>query len=386
MDNWELGNSHVSPVYDPYDLWATAVGVEIRQKYYSGDMVGKFGAVGLSVFDWLLPNICRKVINSQPRVYPIVLGLETLRLKCRGELDEVTSTELITLIASLATDPTGKSEWSWGLGFPWMSKNGLYPPTIPFVTHTPYIMEALIALAKKPKVGNSSMEMFHGTWPFLESLKVMHLNSDELALSYAPVEEPRIVINANSYAALAYALHAVHGRTELGDEAKEKTIRLVRWVVRQQQQDGSWFYYADQGAGNFIDCFHSCFVVKNLLKVAHLLPEISQIVDNTIASGWRFIQTEFYDRKAGLCRRFAKRDIRDPFRWDLYDQAEYLGLLLDFGTKEEALQFSRIVEERFSRRKQWYCRIDKFGHRWGRDFLRWGIIPFYYYQERLQYK
>lgn len=386
MDNWNLRNPHFSPVYDPYDLWATKVGVKIRQKYYSGDIEGKLGAVALSVFDWLLPDVSRKIINSQPRIYPIVLGLETLRLECGGELDEVIANKLTTLIASLATDSTGKSGWSWGLGFPWMSKNGLYPPAIPFVTHTPYVMEALLALAKKATVTKSSIEMFHGTWPFLESLKVMHLNGNKLALSYAPVEEPRIVINANAYAAFAYALHAVHGRSDVRGKAKDNAIRLVRWVANQQQQDGSWFYYADQNAGNFIDCFHSCFVVKNLLKVARLLPEISQIVDNTIASGWSFIQTAFYDRKVGLCRRFAKRDIRDPFRWDLYDQAEYLGLLLDFETKEEALLFSRIVEERFSSGKQWYCRIDKFGHRWGKGFLRWGIMPFYYYQERLQYK
>ncbi len=379
-------SSPLSPVYDPYDLWATNAGVKIRQKYYSGDIVGKLGAIGLGVFDWLLPNVSRKVINSQPRIYPIVLGLETLRLECRGELDEVTANKLITLIASLATDPTGRSGWSWGLGFPWMSKNGLYPPVIPFVTHTPYVMEALIALSMNAKVAKTSMEMFNGTWPFLESLKVMYQNDDGLALSYAPVEEPRIVINANSYAAFAYALHAVHGSAEVRDKARNKAIQLTRWVVRQQQQDGSWFYYEDQNAGNFIDCFHSCFVVKNLLKVVHLLPEVSKIADASIADGWGFIHTTLFDKKAGLCRRFVKHDIRDPFRWDLYDQAEYLGLLLDFGTKEDALSFSKLVEERFSKRKRWYCRIDKFGYRWGRGFLRWGIIPFYYYQERLRYK
>jgi hypothetical protein len=244
-------------------------------------------------------------------------------------------------------------------------------------------MEALLALAKVNSVQDEAMQMFHGTWAFLQSLRVMYEDENSLALSYAPVDEPRIVVNANAYAAFAYALHAIHGNKEVREEAKKKVPRLVRWVAGQQEKDGSWFYYADKKPCNFIDCFHSCFVVKNLLKVKWLIPEVSEVVMPIVKRGWAYIRSELYDSKPGLCRRFAKRARRDPFRWDFYDQAEYLGLLVDFGLLEEAREFRQRVESRFCKGKHWYCRIDIFGRRWGKDFLRWGIVPFWYHKARL---
>ncbi len=75
---------------------------------------------------------------------------------------------------------------------------------------------------------------------------------------------------------------------------------------------------------------------------------------------------------------------RDPFKLDLYDQAEYLGLLVDFDLLDEAVEFSARVEMRFRKGEHWYCRIDIFGRRWGKDFLRWGIVPFWYHRARLK--
>ncbi len=263
-----------------------------------------------------------------------------------------------------------------------MSKNGLYGPEIPFVTHTPYVMEALLVLSEWPELCDPAMRLFHGTWGFLASLQIMQEGQDDLALSYAPVAEPRIVVNANSYAAFAYALHAIYGKEARRKEAEHRAERLARWVVRQQDKNGAWFYYADREPGNFIDCFHSCFVVKNLRKVKQLLPSLTDLVEPAIHQGWQFLQNAFFDGQARLCRRFAARAHRDPFCWDLYDQAEFLGLLVDFGELDRAKLFASL-EARFRRNGDWYCKIDLLGRRWGKHFLRWGIVPFWYQRARL---
>jgi hypothetical protein len=369
--------------FDPYDVWATPQGVSVRRHYYAGQLSGKIAALGLGLLDWLIPYLARRITGTNPRSYPIVVAHEVLRRKVEQRLTELEAGEFFQCLRSIAVDPAGNQAWAWGLGFPWMSKNGLYGPEVPFVTHTPYVMEALLTLAEQPALQDKAMALFHGTWGFLESLHVMHEDPDNLALSYAPVDEPRVVVNANAYAAFAYGLHAVHGRDEVRPVAREKAIRLARWVIWQQQTDGAWVYYADQEPGNFIDCFHSCFVVKNLLKVKWLIPEVSEVVMPTVEQGWAYIRSKLYDPEHGLCRRFAKRAQRDPFRWDLYDQAEYLGLLVDFGLLEEAREFRQRVEFRFRKGKHWYCRIDIFGRRWGKDFLRWGIVPFWYHKARL---
>ncbi len=190
-------------------------------------------------------------------------------------------------------------------------------------------------------------------------------------------------VNANAYAAFAYALHSRHGRPDLQDVARDKAKRLAQWVISRQRDNGSWLYYSDDDTGNFIDCFHSCFVMKNLIKVGHLLTDVSGMVTAAIALGRAYVRKELYDEEFVLCRRFAKRDIRDPYRWDLYDQAEYLGLMIDMGEIEKAKSFARRVEDKFQIAEHWYCRIDVFGRRWGRGFLRWGIAPYWYHKTRL---
>lgn len=371
------------PCSDPYDLWSTDLGITVRRRYYAEVLLGKAGAVGIGVLDWLLPDLGRRLTGAAPRYYPIVVAHEIMLKEMEGNLGQVYAGQVLDLLSSIASQKGNESGWSWGLGFPWMSKNGLYGPEVPFVTHTPYVMEALLKIAGDAELHHDAMDMFRGTWTFIESLKVMFEDGKRQAFSYAPVDEPRIVVNANAYAAFAYSLHAKYGKSEHHKIAKEKINKIICWVASQQNDDGSWFYYADKEPGNFVDCFHSCFVVKNLLKVARINPQLSSQIHLLAQKGWAYIRNELYDSSVGLCRRFAVRAQKDPFRWDMYDQAEYLGLLLDFGLVDEATEFADRVERRFRKGDHWYCRIDIFGRRWGKDYQRWGIVPFWYQKARL---
>lgn len=369
--------------FDPYDLWSTSIGVKVREQYYKGLLVGKAGAVTLGVLDWLTPTITRRLTRANPRAYPIVIAHEILRLHHLEQLSEELASSLFFQLVECAADSSDKKDWSWGLGFSWMSKNGLYPDTIPFVTHTPYAMEALLVLATYPDLKEMAMQTFLGTWGFLESLKIMYQDDEQLALSYAPIDEPRIVINANTYAAYAYAMHAIYGDESNKEYAIAKVKKITRWVITQQHNDGSWDYYADKELGNFIDCFHSCFVVKNLLKVQKLLPDISIFSNDAITNGWEYIQTRLYDPEKRMCRRFIEKNIKDPYVWDLYDQAEYLGLLIEFGELEQARKFEKNISTHFSKKDDWYCKVDIFNRKWGKDFQRWGIAPFKLAQSQL---
>ena len=195
------------PCNDPYDLWASSFGILVKERYYSGSITGKLGAVGLGLADWLFPNVIRKLVVTKKIVYPINIGHEALIRDTLSRLDEASEKKILHHLTTEAAYPNGEPSWAWGLGFPWMSKNGLYGSHVPFVTHTPYAMEALLVL----KHDKEALQMFHGTWRFLESLKVMYEEDEALALSYAPVDEPRIVVNANGYAAFAYALQVLSG-------------------------------------------------------------------------------------------------------------------------------------------------------------------------------
>jgi hypothetical protein len=274
---------------------------------------------------------------------------------------------------------------AWGLGFPWMAKNGLYPPNVPFVTHSPYVMEALLRIAEaRPREAEACMRMFDGTWRFLESLRLTVAAEGAIAASYSPRVEPRLVVNASSYAAWAYGMHASFGSPSRRDRAEYMATALCRWVVSQQQDDGTWFYFADRQPGNFMDVFHTCFVIRNLRKAAQHVSALRDIVSAPAAAGWKALKEQAYDADAGLVHRYLHRDFMDPYAWDLYDQAEYLGLLVDFGEIDAAAALQRNVTGHFSRGDDWWCRLDCFGRRWGKNFLRWGIVPFWYQSARLR--
>lgn len=366
------------PYGDPYDLWATPIGLAVRQEYYQGRLLGKLGAVTVGLADWWLPGLSRAWFAPRGYIHPITLAYRALLRAEDGPLAENAARALLAGLDQSAT--RGYGGVAWGLNMPWMSKNGLYGPEIPFVTHTPYVLEALLALAACKAVRESAMALFHDSWGFLHALRVMEQGPETLALSYGPVEEPRIVVNAQAYAAFCFGLHAEHGLSERREQARAMANALVTWVIRHQAADGSWHYYADDLPGNFIDGFHTCFVLKNLLRTPHDVVGVVEVIER----GWGFLRERFIDPESGLCRRFVVKANRDPFVWDLYDQAEYLGLLVDFGLLEEAMLFRERVVAHFRRGDVWWCRIDFLGRRWGRGFLRWGILPFQYQEARLE--
>ncbi len=363
----------MTPIYDPYDIWSTPFLGKIKSGYTGKSILSIIVVPIVGMFEITAPILFRKMIGVRPHKFAHVEAMRSFEGSTEKNIIQFLDDTAIKVQRGVG----------WGLPFRWYSKNGSYSARTAYVTNTPYVMEALLSMPWSDDYKSFADEMFQTTWDFLESLRILHSTDDQLALSYAPIDEPRCVNNANSYAALSYALHAIHGREGRKDLAASKAMKLVSWIGHQQNVDGSWHYYADNAPGNFIDCFHSCFVIKNLIKVRSLLSKTSLDIDYSIDHGWKFITDHFFDHKSGLCRRFVERDIKDPFRWDIYDQAEYLGLLIDFGLFDEAKRFSAHVEQKFRKGNNWYCRIDIIGRRWGKNFMRWGIVPFQYHKARL---
>lgn len=357
--------------YDPFDLWAVPALGRIKSQWYRGSKIAKFMLYAVYTLDWFAPHLMRQLFRVKPHQFA---HSHALLLGTRWGQDNETFLDNITSI---------RQGHAWGLPFAWYSKNGVYPAGIPLVTAAPYIFQALLDIDEDDPAKTRAMSLFHDSWNFLQSLSIHEDKNDTLALSYAPFDDEVTVINANSYAAWSYAMHAVHGMPERREQAHDRAMRLARWVVRQQNHDGSWYYLAQRSDWDMIDGFHSCFVVRNLRSAASYLPEINILAGTAINAGWNYIQTKIFDTEVGLCRRYASTHRADPFRYDIYDQAEYLGLLVDFGQLDEACALADRVEERFVRNGSWHCRIDIFGRLWGRDFLRWGVVPFLHHRNRL---
>lgn len=368
--------------FDPYDVWSIPIIGRLKTSYYRGGRVAKLMVAVVYLVDLVCPRLLRSLLRCRPSSFPHVDAMVLLAERDCAELSKIAPLALSSFRASSAHG----EGCGWGLPFAWYSKNGEYPASTPYITNTPYVMEALVRLLSEvssPEVQREAQELFDATWDFLSSLQPMYVAEGVRALSYSPFDEPRIVVNANSYAALAYALHAVYGKSARKAQALRVSRELVAWLIHVQGSDGSWQYYADDAPGNFIDCFHSCFVVKNLAKISALIPEWAPEIDASLSAGREYILRTFPDSGSGLCRRFSTRDIRDPFQWDIYDQAEFVGILIDMGRLGQAQQVMSAAHTWFRDGSDWYCRIDLLGRRWGRNYMRWGVMPLLYQQSRL---
>lgn len=360
--------------YDPFDIWSNPVLGNLKFKFYKGSLVAKALLIPTYAAEVFAPTLMRWLFRAEKKEYSHVLAM-------------LQATEH-ALSHALFVDRMAEMQRShgWGLGFKWYSANGIYPDTMPLITVAPYVMQALVNIPEDSPVKEKAQILFEDSWNFLSSLVVQYEDDDKLALSYAPVKEPFIVVNANSYAAYAYALHAVYGRVEIRAEARARATKLTNWVIRQQYNDGRWYYLAERGSMDMIDGFHTCFVVRNLRYIRALLPEISDRVEinEAISVGWDYIKRELFESEVGLVKRYSVVSRLDPFRYDLYDQAEFLGLLIDFDEIEKAKQIIDVVKKRFCCDGEWFCRIDLFNRRWGCNFLRWGIAQFWVHEARLK--
>ena len=131
--------------YDPYDLWKTGLGVNLRKLYYQWGKIAALAVAPFYLLDAYAPRLVRAFLK--PQEYPIVRAQGALAaLNCHaatrdGAYLDLASCSVRWLEANRCPGYHGSC---WGLNFPWQTKGGYYPPTTPFSTHTPYCVEALL--------------------------------------------------------------------------------------------------------------------------------------------------------------------------------------------------------------------------------------------------
>jgi hypothetical protein len=98
--------------------------------------------------------------------------------------------------------------------------------------------------------------------------------------------------------------------------------RNLNFVLETQNPDGSWPYSVD-GARDFVDHFHTCFVLKALAKIDSLRP--NEACRNAINKGIQYYLENLLDDKK-LPKPFSKAPRMTVYRRELYDYAECINL------------------------------------------------------------
>jgi hypothetical protein len=129
------------------------------------------------------------------------------------------------------------------------------------------------------------------------------------------------VINAAAYRAfLLTSASQVFSRDDYWKIAE----RNLNFVLENQNPDGSW-YYAMDGVRDFIDHFHTCFVMKALAKI-HTLTGHDACLE-ALTKGVAYYLNNLFDND-GLPRPFAKAPRLTVYKRELYDCAECINLCL----------------------------------------------------------
>jgi len=100
--------------------------------------------------------------------------------------------------------------------------------------------------------------------------------------------------------------------------------RNLNFVLENQNPDGSW-YYAMDGVRDFIDHFHTCFVMKALAKIYTLTGHEGCLA--ALEKGVAYYLTNLFDEN-GLPKPFSRAPRLTVYKRELYDCAECINLCL----------------------------------------------------------
>ena len=334
--------------YDWWDLWATRFGSWAKCTYDKNPLLGSVGVVPLTLLDLIYPGFRR--FTSEKRSFPIShchVGLGYLNLfratKGIGYLRK--AEKLVEPLRNMASSQI--KGLGWGMNLDWMTVDGLIPRDTPCNSQTAYAYEFFAALAeatKEPKYTTYLEKIAsHVANDFLE-----WRDGDRLACSYS-TKDKRKVVNANSYRMLMLLDAA---RRFQNDQYQEKGLATLRYVLSMQQPDGSWPYSEEE---RFVDCYHTCFVLKNLYKSKGLADGLKEKVEGAIERGLRFYFAHLFYAN-GYPRPFAVKPRLVLHRYDSYDLAESIGLLSLLQIEEDRLSLLiDFARNEFQTKEGWFA-------------------------------
>ena len=138
--------------------------------------------------------------------------------------------------------------------------------------------------------------------------------------SYTPYDRGG-VINAAAYRAF---LLTSASQFFSNDDYWKIAERNLNFVLENQNPDGSWPYAMD-GVRDFVDHFHTCFVMKALAKIHALTGHAATL--EALDKGVSYYQNNLFDAD-GLPKPFSRAPRLTVYKRELYDCAECINLCL----------------------------------------------------------
>ena len=355
--------------HDPYDIWTWKPGFAIKKFYNRCHLLALPFAASFTLFD----RMDTRHTFFPKREYPIVRAMASMILtslyaKTRDERYKLQSEKHLEWLLA----HTGKTKYGigWGVLVPrTVTAKLCYSADMTYSTITPYCLEAFYFYSQTVQDSKYSWIFEKFLAYFLRDIQVMFEDENSMATSYSTLPD-RIVLNSVSYSMYARSLLA-----KIFPDQKNplKIEKLHHFIRNAQRQDGAWLYNY-QDPHSFIDTFHSCFILKNLIKTSRLVQ--LEGIQQEISSGWRYLKDHAFDPEANLFKRFAVSNKPGIIQYDLYDNAEALNIACLLNDQNFAEKLQQSISSHFMKQDTIYSRIDLCGKLICPDYLRWAVMPY----------
>ncbi len=307
--------------YDHQSYFASDRGRAAKALYYCRPLLGKLAVAPMIFSEAFVPS-ARKLF-WKPQRFPIAdahyaMGFAMLSQVLHDERYYRRAVHFLEVLET--TRCSGYENYCWGYPFNWETRTGTMWAQTPLITTVPYVYEAFLQVYSidwEPRwrdimrsIAEHAVHDYrdHPTSPTASSC------------SYNPDPKDRGgVVNASAYRSFLLTRAAADF-----DEPRYREVadRNLNFVLESQNPDGSWYYSVD-GERDFVDHFHTCFVLKALAKIEGLTGDRACTV--AIERGVEYYLGNLVD-KQGLPKPFSRRPRLTVYRRELYDYAECINL------------------------------------------------------------
>jgi hypothetical protein len=255
-------------------------------------------------------------------------------------------------------------EYCWGYPFDWVWRGGTIRRQTPLITTTPYVYEAFLQVFELHPRDEWKLILESIARHAATDIKDFRTSESASSCSYTPFDEGG-VINAAAYRAF---LLTSASRVSSNHDYWRIAEQNLNFVLENQNADGSWPYAVD-GVRDFVDHFHTCFVMKALAKIQSLIGY--KACEDTLVKGVNYYLDNLFDQD-GLPKPFSKAPRLTVYRRELYDCAECINLCLLLRDRFPALEatLQKVVAEILER---WVKRDGSFRSR--KLHLGWDNVP-----------
>ncbi len=333
--------------FDHQTFFASRIGKKAKALYYERPLIGTVAVAPFIFCEAFFPSARRLFLKRQR--FPIsdahyAMGFAFLN-QSTGRVEYLDKARHFLDVLENTRCP-GFDRYCWGYPFDWVTRNGTIPAGTPLITTTPYVFEAFLQVYQIDENPKGLKILRSIADHAAEDIKDFEVGPDASTCSYTPYDTGG-VINASAYRSSMLTSASLLFKD---DRYMALANKNLRFVLQNQQSDGSWPYAVD-GVRDFVDHFHTCFVLKALAKIERNTgnPECRIAIEK----GIDFYVKNLIDSK-GLPKPFSKAPRLTLYRHELYDYAECinLGVLLKgkFATLDRTISVvAEDVLERWQR-------------------------------------